>query len=208
MHHASLLVGTLDWARIQIPQEEQILGQDVLLYNYERMSIANVRSLIYEAGLRPVARAHRTFIIVCDSILHEAQNALLKIFEEPNNHTIFYLVIPREDMLLPTLRSRMQLIGVEEMVTQNNYFSEFLEIGYAERLACIAQKLKEEDTLWVEMIVRGVEQYAREKRDAVLIKDALMLSAYMHTTGSSKKMLLEHIALSVSRKNIILTKTT
>lgn len=200
MHHASLLVGTIDWARTQIPPEEQALGQDVLLYTYERMSIANVRSLIYEAGLRPVARTHRTFIIVCDSILHEAQNALLKLFEEPNNHTLFYLVIPREDMLLPTLRSRMQLIGVEELVSQNNFFSEFLEMGYAERLACITQKLKEEDTQWVGMIVRGVEQYAHAKRDAVLIKDALMLSAYVHTTGSSKKMLLEHIALSVGYK--------
>ena len=200
MHHACLLVGTIDWARTQIPPEEQVLGQDVLLYKYERMSIANVRSLIYEAGLRPVARTHRTFIIVCDSLLHEAQNALLKIFEEPNNHTIFYLVIPREDMLLPTLRSRMQLIGVEELLSQNNFFSEFLEMGYAERLACITLKLKEEDTQWVETIVRGVEQYAHEKRDAVLIKDALMLSAYVHTTGSSKKMLLEHIALSLRYK--------
>lgn len=199
MHHANLLVGSTEWALSQIPESEKKFDSDVLLYTYERMSIAQVRSLIYEAGLRPVARPYRTFIIVCDSLLHEAQNALLKLFEEPNGHTIFYIIIPREDMLLPTLRSRLHLLYVEDVEPEKATFSEFLKLGYAERLALIAQKLKEEDVQWVEIIVRGVEQYAHEKKDMVLIKDALMLSAYVHTVGSSKKMLLEHIALTLER---------
>ena len=200
MHHANLLIGNKEWALAQIPEEERTEGADVLIYSYERMSIANVRALIYEAGLRPVARAHRTFIIVCDSLLHEAQNALLKLFEEPNNHTLFFLIIPRENMLLPTLHSRLHILEIERGDVHTDAFGEFLNATYADRLTQITEMLKNEDSSWIETIVRGVEQYAHEKRDAVLIKDALMLSAYVHTTGSSKKMLLEHIALSVGYK--------
>ncbi len=197
MHHANLLVGGKEWALSQIPESEQKEGQDILLQTYDRMSIANVRTLIHEASLRPVARDYRTFILFCDSLLHEAQNALLKLFEEPNAHTVFYLVIPREDMLLPTLRSRLNLLGIESRIDEGKAFIDFMKAGRADRLAVIAEKLKAEDTHWVDAVVSGFSQHAHTTRDVTLIKDALLLESYIHTTGASKKMLLEHIALTL-----------
>ena len=77
MHHANLLIGSIDWARTLIPKE----NQETSPYVYDRMSIAEVRKLIHEAGMRPVERSYRVFIISCTSILGEAQNALLMLFE-------------------------------------------------------------------------------------------------------------------------------
>ncbi len=43
-------------------------------------------------------------------MLGEAQNALLKTLEEPPSASMFVLVTARPDMLLPTVRSRCQLL--------------------------------------------------------------------------------------------------
>ncbi len=197
MHHANLLVGGKDWALSQIPESEQIEGPDIFVTNSDRMSIADVRALIYEAGLRPVAREYRTFVLIYDSILHEAQNALLKLFEEPNEHTLFYLILPREDILLPTLRSRLNLLAVEVGELQQKEFEIFLKLGYAERLKVIGEKLTAEDSVWLSEFLRGLELYAEKSRNAHLIKEVLNLVSYIHTAGASKKMLLEHIALTL-----------
>ncbi len=209
MHHANLLIGTRDWALSQIPEPERIEGPDISVTHYERMSIANVRSLIHEASLRPIAREYRTFILVCDSLLHEAQNALLKLFEEPNAHTVFYLIIPREDMLLPTLRSRLNPLGKEdiksprgtlgdlESTSTQKAFDAFLKLGYVDRLKEIGERVTTEDSVWLTEFLHGLELYSQKSRNADLIRDTLMLASYIHTAGSSKKMLLEHIALTL-----------
>ena len=197
MHHANLLVGSRSWARSKIPEHEQVLGPDTLLYEYDRMSISDVRRLIHETNLRPEVREYRTFIIMCDSILQEAQNALLKLFEEPNNHTVFFLVVPREDLLLPTLRSRLFLFAYEDTYFDESIFAEFRKKSYAERLAIIQEKHNDEDVALCNAIVKGFASYAHEMGDMRLIRDALFVETYVYTPGSSRKMLLEHIALEL-----------
>ncbi len=197
MHHANLLVGDSAWAYAHAQLEIDSENPDMAVYEYDRMAIADARSLIQNALLRPVRESYRTFVIVAQSILPEAQNALLKLFEEPNSHTIFYLIIPREDILLPTLRSRMHLLGTEVKKSDEGEFSTFLQLSYIDRLAIIAEKLKSEDDEWTKNIVNGYEEYAQKSRNSERMKDALLLSTYIPTVGSSKKMLLEHIALSL-----------
>lgn len=197
MHHAHLLVGSRSSALTHTPYASAEGNPDILYTYYERMSIAHVRTLIHEAMLRPVRESERVFIIATDSILEEAQNALLKLFEEPNAHSVFYLIVPRLDMLLPTLRSRLNVLDVEEEKRTQDSFISFCTLHYTERIACIAERLKAEDTSWVEDIASGFETYAHTKRDPQLLRDALMLATYLKRVGSSKKMLLEHIALTL-----------
>ncbi len=198
MHHANLLVGNKEWALSQIPESERTQGPDVSLQFFDRMSIADVRALIHTTTLMPVAESHRTFVIVANSILGEAQNALLKLFEEPNPTTVFYLNVPKEDILLPTLRSRLNLLAREYTDgVSMEVFTAFRTAGYAERLTLIADKLNAEDGVWVTELVQGLEMYAHETRNAVLMKEVLALLSRIHAPGSSKKMLLEHIALSL-----------
>lgn len=55
-----------------------------------------------------------SFIIIddADSMTTSAQNALLKLLEEPNQSTHFILTSHRPDRLLPTIRSRLQNFNV------------------------------------------------------------------------------------------------
>jgi hypothetical protein len=197
MHHANLLIGSKEWALAQIPEGDATVGLDVSHRIFDRMSIADVRVLSYDASLTPIERPYRTFIIVAANILHEAQNALLKLFEEPNETTVFYLILQEEHLLLPTLRSRLHLLGTEELKRKESIFRSFLDTSYANRLSMIAEKLKADDTEWVTELMRGFEVYAHEAKDSALMSDVIMTLSYINAPGSSKKMLLEHLALSL-----------
>ena len=197
MHHANLLIGEKTHVLSRIPRSLQSEGTDVIHHSYERMNIADVRALIHEVLLKPISLEKSTFVIRAHSILTEAQNALLKMFEEPNAHTVFYLIVPREDILLPTLRSRLNLIDVEREAVDMGFFEIFIKAGYSERLAQIAEKLKDEDFDWVRSIMRGAEQYVQNMKQKDQIRDVLMIDAYLDSAGSSKKMLLEHLALTL-----------
>jgi DNA polymerase III delta prime subunit len=197
MHHALLLIGTREWALTQIPETERTEGSDVSIRSYEKFTIKDARELNYEANMRPVEKTHRTFTIICNIILLEAQNALLKLFEEPNNHTRFYLIIPREDILLPTLKSRLHTLATETVIASMSEFTKFLAAPYAERLSLIAEKLTKEDFVWVDTLIQNIVLHAHTSRSASLMRDTLLLESYIRTNGSSKKMLLEHIALSL-----------
>lgn len=192
MHHAILLVGSREWgyAQVEAPHDE------VVYREYDRMSISDARVLKNEVLFKPLETACRVFVITTASILPEAQNALLKLFEEPNNHTRFYLIVPREDMLIPTLRSRLHFLRKEDRGDATDSFSNFLKLGYRERLLLVADKLKAEDDVWVEEILEGAEHYAKKVKKSGIVRDAVLTTSFIRTTGSSKKMLLEHLALS------------
>jgi DNA polymerase III delta prime subunit len=145
----------------------------------------------------PVEAPVRSFVIQTQQILGEAQNALLKLFEEPSAYVVFYLVLPSDDMLLPTLRSRLMVYAVEGGRDDSNVCASFLALTYAERLDLIAKMLKSEDAEWIQNLVQGLSEYAHTSQNPEVLRDVLMLEKYIYTNGASKKMLLEHIALSV-----------
>lgn len=73
--------------------------------------IDQIRSLCAELGLKS-DEASRRFIVFAGAnrMNAEAANALLKILEEPPEHTVFVLVAPDTSDLLPTIVSRCQHI--------------------------------------------------------------------------------------------------
>jgi DNA polymerase III subunit delta' len=70
-----------------------------------------VREAIDRTTYRPFEGRRRVVIVdEADAMVGEAQNALLKTLEEPRPASMFVLVTSRPDMLLPTVRSRCQLL--------------------------------------------------------------------------------------------------
>lgn len=197
MHHANLLIGSKEWGLSRIPAEDRKKGPDALLYDGAHLSIKDARAISYEANMRPTTRAYRSFVIACDMLLPEAQNALLKLLEEPNPQTVFYLIVPREEMLLPTLRSRLSVLDMERRASETSVFDSFKKAGYSDRLKMVSDKLAAEDTEWTTQLLRGLETHAHSTRNAPLMREVLRLEEYLAANGSSKKMLLEHLALTL-----------
>ena len=70
-------------------------------------------SVVPEAVLKPQFSETKVFIIDCDYLGMESQNALLKSLEEPPAHVVFILLSSNRDMLLDTVVSRAVEIKLE-----------------------------------------------------------------------------------------------
>jgi DNA polymerase-3 subunit delta' len=71
------------------------------------IKIDQIREIVDRAGYRPFEGKRRAVIIdEADALVPAAQNALLKILEEPPPSSIFMLVTARADALLATVTSR------------------------------------------------------------------------------------------------------
>ncbi|NOX87323.1 MAG: DNA polymerase III subunit delta, partial [Chlorobi bacterium] len=75
--------------------------------------VRDASSFIQHLALKAFESEYRTFIIWLPEKLHPAaSNKLLKTFEEPPDNTLIFLIAERYELLLPTVRSRAQLVKV------------------------------------------------------------------------------------------------
>jgi DNA polymerase III delta prime subunit len=86
---------------------------DVHVREYTSFSMDDARTLRERATLRGTSKEGRIFVLAAPTIPADAQNALLKTFEEPPGGAKFFLIVPSPETLLPTLRSRMQTLVLE-----------------------------------------------------------------------------------------------
>ena len=71
------------------------------------IKLGQVRQAIHAAWYRPPVEARRAFTIFTSSaFMKEAANSLLKLLEEPPDHTSLILLTENPQELLPTIRSR------------------------------------------------------------------------------------------------------
>lgn len=71
------------------------------------LNMLNMRQLKSALGAQPRSAVKRVVIIDGMSVVREeALNSLLKVLEEPSPHTLFTLLTPLRDQILPTLVSR------------------------------------------------------------------------------------------------------
>ena len=149
----------------------------------------------------------RIFIIECSNITHEAQNSLLKIFEEPHEDSHFFLVMPSPEILLPTLRSRLLIIRRDidkaESVATNDIKS-FLKLSKKDRVAFVdnlAKDVGDEKISKSDVLTFLAELETNIYKDNIYNISALsaILKArdYMNDRSPSVKQLLEYVAISI-----------
>lgn len=177
----------------------------VTTYKYNAWGIDHSRTLITEAYRTEGAGKTRCFAVVTSSLTSEAQNALLKVFEEPPGQSKFVLIIPRGTFLLPTLRSRMQTAAITSSRTNHDIGTSF-ELWRALPLSAqieeIDTRLKKKDALWTQSIVQEATAFLRQSVAlfSAIERESLWFALQqVQQRGASNKMLLEHIALLISR---------
>lgn len=209
IHHAYVIEGQKESIIPQLQQfSEATLGlstignPDFVLLDSETFTIDDSRDL-YDRQLRKALRGKKVFIISFRFIAVEAQNALLKVLEEPTTGTHFFFVVPRSDMFLPTIRSRVLLIQSEQNNEKLSHkeAKDFLKASPAERLAQIKEIIEDKETAKGKAIdlLRAVEQILAEdpKKNKSALEQVLIAEKYLQDRSSSIKLLLEHVALVV-----------
>ncbi len=159
-----------------------------------------------------VAGGKRIFIIEADAMTHEAQNSLLKIFEEPHENIHFFIIMPSSVILLPTLKSRLMIMRVQsETEVESGIFSlkdieNFLKSTLKERIDFvdeIAKKISDEklgkkDAIeFLEKLEHVLYKKGIKKNEKTL-KAVLQAREYIGDRSSSIKQILEYIALNIS----------
>ncbi len=99
-----------DIAKILEAKREDIFA--VLAFSKKvSVRIARARAVIRRANSKPFGSPYNVFIFVdAHALREEAQNALLKLVEEPPPHAVLMFITPNPDTILPTIRSRCQRV--------------------------------------------------------------------------------------------------
>ncbi len=209
-HHHSFIVFANSLEESALPLAYKVPSMDIFHVNVPRLAIDDVRSLTTLSLQRPFEGDIRVFVIATKDIAIEAQNALLKLFEEPPSHARFFLVVPVTIFLLSTLRSRLASfdrtedieIEIAREADKNDAFASFLSASYAERIVTIGDHTKEKDPVWIEAILRGCEDWAHShaRTHTAMLTGILIVRNYIDSKGASSKMLLEELALLLPYK--------
>ncbi len=186
---------------------------DVVELRFGLLSVEDARK-VYESALQaPFRGEYKVLIIAASRTYHEAQNALLKLFEEPPKGTYLFLILPSLGGLLPTLRSRTQILKVgHPMSNFSKTAEEFIKGNKAKRSALIKrltsgrdEEERRENRETAIAIVSGLEaalvrEGVEEHRAA--LADIAALRGYLYDRSAPVRMILEHLSL-VTPKDLI-----
>lgn len=211
-HHAYLLEGDIE------PSYEELLkslttleivtlgNPDVFIKDYENLLIDDVREIKDFESERSLNKNGRKILILKTRMFsYPAQNALLKVFEEPRPGVVFFLIIPDGAKLFPTLRSRLFAItgkfAADDELRQSA--KKFLADSKKDRLDFVKKFTDmESKVLLKEKVVKFLnflekEFSVSESVDKNKIEDIYLAKKYIGDQGSSPKILLEHLAVTL-----------
>ena len=194
-------------------KEKEIYPIDVNQQVYEKaMGIEDVRSIQKKILLKPFRGKTKAIVIqVYENITTEAQNALLKILEEPPANTIIVISIQKKEFLLSTIVSRCKVIELkekeislidEDLLELSNTLNILLngKIGDKLKVAQDIAKDKDEIVLWLEKISVFVRKKLIENYNDLKYLNLLRLLTVTHTiiksTNVNQRTALENLFLS------------
>jgi DNA polymerase III delta prime subunit len=173
---------------------------------FDVLGVDDARSIRAQCATRPIGE-RRVVLFSAQSLTREAQNALLKVFEEPGEGNHFFLITPRMGDLLPTLRSRLFILTLDVDTSTEVHTSakEFLAMSPKDRSTAIAGMIKDKDkkaaATLLDDIIATLHDDAQKKgadvwkASAPTLKELSRLRNYLTQTGSSVKLIMEHVAL-------------
>lgn len=185
---------------------------DVRVLEYGLLSVEDARKISDAVAGAPFVGEHKAVIIAASRAYHEAQNALLKVFEEPPPGTYLFLTLPSLGGLLPTLRSRVQILdaGLTESST-SAVAEEFLKASKEKRSTLIKRLTsgrdedeRRENREEAVGLLNGIEALVYAKRQlggeaSKLLSDIGVLREHLHDRSAPVKMILEHLSLVIPR---------
>jgi len=222
LHHAYLIEG-----------EKQIILPELLNYieeldvktnanpdfchlvidNFKTNEALDLRSM---GSQKAFSVGKKIFVLCVNRFSIDAQNILLKLFEEPIENTHFFIITPDVDSLLKTFVSRFFLIK-----TKSNSEEEiknvklFISMPLKDRIDFIKEKIlltnKEDDEEnWVSVskdsnqsralkFLDTLEQVLSQKKlsEISFFDQIFKAREFLRMPGSSAKMLLESVAISI-----------
>ncbi|MDQ3089886.1 MAG: hypothetical protein M3Q24_01910 [bacterium] len=199
LHHAYFLLGNKKVAEdflneLFVKLNVKITGNpDVIFWRDVVLGIDQARNL----KLRSESKAFgdkKIFVIASQQITPEAQNALLKIFEEPRPNTHFFILADR-NILIETLLSRMNVVRLNGEQNLEIEAQKFLKSNVANRLVLVKEIIAKDEfdlPTFLDDILSEMRNY---KKSIKYQKIVFNVSLFANDSAANKRLILEHLAL-------------
>lgn len=210
-HHAYLYEGPLSLFQQLVQDACQRFGftremnADVIAQQWEKFGIEESRALSQQASLKSTS-GRSLFILSISSITSEAQQALLKLFEEPGQGMIFVVLTP-PGLFISTLKSRFLPYDTDLSHTSDlKLATTFLQATQKERSTLVADMIDDEDNIKerVRSFLTALELVLKPKlAESAAIRSSMQdieqFRSYVNDRAPSLKMILEHFAVTLPR---------
>jgi DNA polymerase III delta prime subunit len=204
-HHAVLVVsGERDAVRVTLFEELQRISPVHRLFDQTVLDIDTARNIISWANTP--YNDEKIALITFHIATIPAQNAMLKVLEEPKAGVKFILLTSNKEHLLETVLSRVESIETQGINSEekDNRAVTFLATKHSERmkLAFVAQLLLSEDEEGrkdrekVRGFILSLSQVLSEKNaEPKYILETIEVASYAGDSSASGKALIEYLSL-------------
>jgi DNA polymerase III, gamma/tau subunits len=201
LHHAYLILGNENSTKAYIGtfferlKMKPLGNPDIIFWKEDKFGIDEARVLKNRVETKAFGD-RKIFVITSPQITPEAQNALLKVFEEPTPNTHFFILAKR-NYLLPTLLSRLYVINLLSEVVVTTTAKDFLKLDVSGRLAFIRNTTADENFTLPDFIEELL--FVIKEKDGVSkeLKKVFELSKFANDPAANSRMILEHLALTL-----------
>ena len=154
----------------------------------KQISIDQIREIKRHIYQKPV-KAKVKFVVFkdADMLTIEAQNALLKLLEEPPSHAIIVLSTERKQKLLPTIMSRTVEINIRPKRKQLEPNTEFPIDNFKETLTILSQI--ENPKEWIDRQIENYYQMLLSAVDKNNKDEIAAISERIENLSYSKKLI-------------------
>jgi hypothetical protein len=220
LHHAYLIEGAREevlpevLAFIESLGVSTIANPDFYHMSFDSFKVEDARDLKsfgIDKNFSPKKDAKRVFLISANNFLLEAQNTMLKMFEEPLENTHYFLILLDADTLLKTFRSRFYFISATQRLKDELKEAEkFIALPLGKRLDFIKELLvepEEEEIILIDSarpkaikFLNALETVLHKKRknyNVSTFKQIFKAREFLRMPGSSAKSLMESVALVI-----------
>ncbi len=210
LHHAYVLLGDITESHRKLRNffDESVLDTQWLDYQYEKLGIDEVRD---ELKMVLSERTDGRFIVIsAERFPTDAQQAFLKILEEPAENTHIFILLPAQVVVLETIQSRVVTVYTDDLSQTRQLFpiKSFLFEPIPERLDRIESLVKErgkEDALQPYEVHQFLDQLESALYAVFTKKPTAQLSESFNAirdgrtwagqTGFPMKNIVEYIAM-------------
>lgn len=206
-HHAHVLEHTVHDAPLRERVDaSSFLPVDVHDFVFEEGGVDEVRMLQERVYLRP--RGEKALYLAAFGVLtHQAQNALLKLLEDPPQHAVLVLGVASPRTLLETIRSRVHILHDDVPISEHEVSPQHvLDAPLPQRLTLIEPIIERRDVdAACALIDATLQLVLKRHRDNLQILQeqahaAVSTATYLRMQGAMFKMLLESWVLTLPQQ--------
>ena len=222
LHHAYLIEGNREDILLEVLEFIEILGvktnsPDFCHISMDNFKIDDAFALKKMSGEMSTMDGKKVFIVSANQFSPDAQNTMLKMFEEPILNTHFFIIVPDVDALFKTLVSRFYIIknegNKEEEIKLAEKFITMpmqLRINYIKEFLVEPEDEIKEDSIrskalkFLNMLELALHNKVLEKNftsnTTFAFEQIFQARKFIRQPGSASKTLLESVALSIPEK--------